>query len=344
MSTPASSANAPLPGRPEPDSPYHAGEQAMQTRAGVRERAERMGRRMIRDFMPDQHRELFEKLPYIVAGSIDRGGRPWASILAGAPGFIRTPDERTIEIAARPLARDPLAANLALGAPLALLGIELETRRRNRANGTVIGTDASGFAVYVRQSFGNCPQYIQARTPAPRAAPANEAAPRAIRAETRLLSERAAALVRHADTFFIASASPGARGGNPSEGADVSHRGGKPGFVRVESQNGQTLLTAPDFPGNNAFNTFGNLAADPRAGLLFVDFAAGHTLSLTGGTEIVWDGPELAGFAGAQRLLKFRVEDGVWIENALPLRWSKPEPAPQLAATGTWTSTQNGPP
>ncbi len=332
----SNSARAPLPGPSEPASPYHAGEQAMQTRAGVRERAERMGRRMIRDVMPDQHRELFEKLPYIVAGSIDRGGRPWASILAGAPGFVRTPDARTIEIAARPVAGDPLAANLALGAPLALLGIELATRRRNRANGTVIGADAGGFAVYVRQSFGNCPQYIQARTHEARAAPAKDLPPRAVHAETRLLSERATALVRNADTFFIASAAPGARGGNTAEGADVSHRGGKPGFVRADAAMGQTLLTAPDFAGNNAFNTLGNLAADPRAGLLFVDFAAGHTLSLTGSTEIVWDGPELASFAGAQRLLKFRVEDGVWIENALPLRWSKPEPAPQLAATGTW--------
>ena len=75
-----------------------------------------------------------------------------------------------------------------------------------------------------------------------------------------------------------------------------------------------------------------------------MDFAAGHTLSLTGATEIVWDGPELASFAGAQRLLKFRVEEGVWIEGALPLRWSTPEPAPPLAATGAWGATQSGPP
>jgi uncharacterized protein len=53
----------PLPGWPYEESPYHAGEIALQERAGVRVRAERMGRGGIRDFMPDQHRELFTKLP-----------------------------------------------------------------------------------------------------------------------------------------------------------------------------------------------------------------------------------------------------------------------------------------
>ncbi len=335
MTTAPPTARGPLPGSPG-ESPYHAGERAMQERAGVREHAERAGRRMIRDFMPDQHRELFEKLPYVIVGSLDAKDRPWASILAGRPGFMRAPDGRLLEIGARPLAGDPLAANLALGAPVAVLGIELETRRRNRMNGTVIGAGADGFAVHVRQSFGNCPQYIQARRHELAKAPESAALPRPVHAEGRLLSPAGAELVRRADTFFIASASRAARGGDPTEGVDVSHRGGKPGFVRVDTVDGRTVLTAPDFAGNAAFNTLGNLAVIPRAGLLFVDFAAGDLLSLTGDAEIVWDGPEVAAFAGAQRLLRFCAEAGARIENALPLRWSAPEAAPQLAATGSW--------
>ena len=329
-------APAARPAPPGAASPYHAGEQAVQTRAGVRERAERSGRRMIRDFMPDQHRELFEKLPYVVAGSLDARDRPWASILVGRPGFIRTPDARLLEIAARPLAGDPLAANLARGAPVGLLGIELATRRRNRMNGTVISADAGGFTVYVRQSFGNCPQYIQARTHEFAAEPDRALDPRPLHAEGRLLSPAAEALVRGADTFFIASASPDARGSGPAEGVDASHRGGKPGFVRIDTVDGRTVLTAPDFSGNNVFNTLGNLAANPRAGLLFVDFAQGDVLSLTGRAEIVWDGPEVEAFAGAQRLFRVHVEEGVRIEGAVPLRWSAPVQAPQLAATGRW--------
>ncbi len=97
------------------------------------------------------------------------------------------------------------------------------------------------------------------------------------------------------------------------------------------------MLTAPDYAGNSMFNTFGNLAANPKAGLLFVDFARGDVLMLTGRAEIVWEGPEVAAFTGAQRLLRFHLEGGVRIERAVPLRWSAPVYAPQLATTGAWT-------
>ncbi len=311
-------------------SPYHAGEAAMQDRAGVRDRAERQGRRMIRSAMPDQHRDLFEKLSYLFVGSLDAERRPWASMLAGPPGFARSPDAQTLAVDALPL--PDTGAVLAPGAPLGLLGIELSTRRRNRVNGRIVEASGRGFVLRVDQSFGNCPQYIQARTPEPRAV-VDPAAPSPV---GRVLGARAAALVRTADTFFIASASPHAGGPDPTEGVDVSHRGGRAGFVKLAEEDGRSVLLAPDFRGNAAFNTFGNLALNPRAGLLFIDFAAGDLLSLTGEAEVLWDHPALAGFAGARRLLRFRLDAGVLLAGAVPLRWSPPEPAPQLAATGTW--------
>jgi len=328
---------APLPGWPHDAPPFHPGELAAQARAGVRERMAPAGRRAIRGIMPDQHRDFFAMLPFIVVGSLDRQGRPWASILSGRPGFLHSPDPRTLTVAARPAYGDPLGDNLAAGAPIGLLGIQLETRRRNRMNGTVTEWADGRFAVTVGQSFGNCPQYIQARRPSFVAEPDSLGEARPVHAEGRVLSPKAAALVAAADTFFIAtrSAEAGA-GGPPAEGVDVSHRGGRPGFVRVAEEGGRTVLTAPDFVGNFYFNTFGNIEADPRAGLVFVDFDTGGVLLLTGTAEVVWDGPEVAAFAGAERLLRFRPEEGRWIEDAVPLRWSAPEQASQLAATGTW--------
>ncbi|XXX74751.1 pyridoxamine 5'-phosphate oxidase family protein [Sorangium sp. So ce134] len=329
-----------LPGWPGEGSPYHAGEMAVQERAGARERAEKAGRRIIRDFMPEQHRELFARLPFLLVGGLDAQRRPWASLLVGRPGFIASPDPRTLAVRALPSPGDPLGPHLVAGAPVGLLGIQLETRRRNRMNGTIAEADGGGFVVEVGQSFGNCPQYIQAREPVFVREPGAAAAPPAARAEGPVLSAGAAALIRRADTFFIATAAPAAGGGSAIEGADVSHRGGKPGFVRVTEEGGRTVLTSPDFAGNSAFNTFGNLALNPRAGVLFVDFASGGVLSLTGEAEVLWDGPELAAFAGAQRLLRFRVAEGVWIEDAAPLRWSAPVAAPQLAATGSWEDVE----
>lgn len=309
-----------LPGWPLEESPYHPGEIAMQERAGVRARAERLGRGGIRDFMPDHHRELFTKLPYLLVGSVDRGGQPQASILVGPPGFVASPDSATLVIGARPDAADPLAANLAVGAPIGLLGIELDPRRRNRMNGVVAALDEHGFAVEVRQSFGNCPQYIQAR--APFFVLDAEARPGAVHREGPALSDQASALLRQADTFFIATATPPARRKGAADGVDVSHRGGRPGFIRVTEDGGASVLTVPDFRGNNAFNTLGNIALEPRAGILVVDFVTGDLLSLAGEGTVIWEGEELRSFAGAQRLLKLRVSGGLLRPRAIPLRWS----------------------
>jgi len=330
----------PAPTAPPNDFPFHAGEQALQVRTGVRDRMEQMGRKVIRDFMPDQHRALFAELPFLVVGALDGRRRPWASVLVGTPGFISSPDPWSLRIAAHPGYGDPIAAGLAAGAPVGLLGIQLETRRRNRMNGTVVEADEGGFLVRVGQSFGNCPQYVQARTPIFVAEPSSVIAPRPVQVEGSILSAAACALANRADTFFIATAFPAARGGDPVEGVDVSHRGGKPGFVRLGEDGNRTVLTSPDFRGNSAFNTLGNLALNPRAGVVFVDFATGDSLSLIGEAEVVWGGPELETFVGAQRLLRFRVDEGVWIGNAVPLRWSAPEPAPQLAATGSWEDAE----
>jgi uncharacterized protein len=146
-------------------SPFHPGEQQVQRRVGVRDQVERAGRSMIRERLPDQHRQLFEALPLLVVGSMDEQGQLWASLLSGAPGFIRSPTPKLLRVQAQPALGDPLAKQLRVGAPLGLLGIQLETRRRNRANGRVLSRDQESFTLEVEQSFGNCNQYIHVGNP-----------------------------------------------------------------------------------------------------------------------------------------------------------------------------------
>ena len=279
-------------------SPFHAGEQAIQAALGVRAKIESAGRRMIRDFMSEQHRAFFAELPYLFIGARDSTDRPWASLLAGAPGFAHAPDPRTLRIDARPAPDDPLAGALTPGAEVGLLGIEPPTRRRNRLNGPIAASDATGFAVTARQSFGNCPKYITPRAfhPAP-------TSPGPAHASDHL-DRRSKTLVRAADTFFIASHAADPTAG----GTDVSHRGGPPGFVSVDDAG---TLSWPDYAGNFLFNTLGNLVVDPRAGLLFVDFATGALLHLTGRAEVLWSGPEVDARPGAERLLRFHIEEVV---------------------------------
>jgi predicted pyridoxine 5'-phosphate oxidase superfamily flavin-nucleotide-binding protein len=307
---------------------FHEGERALQARVGVDQRMAQLGPRVIRDVMPEQHREFFGQLPFVIAGTVDAVGQPWASVLAGPPGFLHSPYPRQLEVRARPLPGDPLAANLADGAAIGLLGLEPHTRRRNRLNGIVRDLNESGFSVAVSQSFGNCPKYIQAREPVylqgGRVAPVVHASPH--------LDGAARRIVTGADTFFIATAYAGDRTqAGRAGGVDVSHRGGKPGFVRVDADG---TLTVPDFVGNYFFNTLGNIAVNPRAGLLFIAFDSGDLLYLAVTAAIVWDGPALREFEGARRLLRLRVLSMRRVEGALPLRWGPAELSPYLAPAG----------
>jgi hypothetical protein len=318
-----------IPSWTHPESPFHPGELAIQARMGVQDRIDKQGRRVIRAFLPDQHRQFFAQLPYVIVGTVDTAGHPWASILVGNPGFLSAPDEHTLQVTAQPLLGDPLETNLAEGTDIGFLGIELPTRRRNRVNGVVTYVRNDGFEVQVQQSFGNCPQYIQARQSELK--PFDASDPKPIHRVDHL-GEAEQAMVAAADTFFIATAYQATSAGLAS-GVDVSHRGGKPGFVRIDDD---YALTIPDFSGNNHFNTFGNLALNPHAGLLFIDFQQGDLLYLTGTAAVIWEGEEIRHYAGAERLLRFQLQRGYRVTGSLPMRWSEPEFSPFLEPLGSW--------
>ena len=260
----------------------------------------------IRDTMAEQHRRFFEGLPYITVATAGPDGWPDAAVIAGPPGFIAAPDPTTLRVAAAGLSMAP-------GQPVGLLGIDLATRRRNRANGNVTSVGPDGFSLLVRESFGNCPKYIQRRdvTPCPRTAGPIE--------ELTGLDSSARATIAMADTVFVASRARAGLGG-----ADMSHRGGRPGFIHVEANR----LTIPDFDGNRYYNTLGNLLGDPRAALLFIGFDTGDLLQVRGVVSIEWDAHPRRWTIEVDRMRRQRA--------ALPLCWSAPDPSPFLAGTADW--------
>ncbi|TKC88823.1 2Fe-2S iron-sulfur cluster binding domain-containing protein [Trinickia terrae] len=312
------------------NSPWHAGELALQQSVGVVAQMDELGRRNVRDHLIDQHREFFPLIPFVALGAVDARGDVWATLLAGEPGFLHAPTPQALRVDAMLDPRDPAVAGIHDGASVALVGVELHTRRRNRLNGIVQHRSERGFEVGVRQSFGNCPRYIQARQfefvrePSAPSAQASEEMPR--------VDSRAAALIASADTFFVASYVE-----HPGKGreVDVSHRGGKRGFVRVGDDG---VLTIPDFSGNLYFNTLGNFLSNPKAGLVFVDFETGDLLQLTGDAEVDTDSPEIATFRGAERLWRFTPRRIVYRAGAMPLRWTLPENgvSPYSTMTGSW--------
>lgn len=293
---------------------FHEGERAVQERAGRAAQADKLGRGIHAE-IPDVFVPFLHEQRLLIAGAADGAGALWATALSGPPGFIAVRDRHSLAIAAQPPAGDALSDAWRPGLAVGLLAIDLATRRRARLNGTLVGVDGGTSLLRVREVFGNCPRYIQTRALADDAAAAAAADP----------ARRAAALdaahrewIAAADTFFIASA-------HPARGADASHRGGAPGFVQV--RDAQTLRW-PDYAGNGMFQTLGNLAAHPLAGLLFVDFTRGALLQLSGSAHVSWDAADAAALRGAERVVEFRVAAVIERRGALPAGWQFLEASP----------------
>ncbi len=312
-----------------PTSPWHAGEKTLQQRFLASERMDEIGPRVIRDYMPDQHRDFYHQLPFMLVGAVDADGRPWATVLEGPEGFVSSADPYHLHLAVQPDPHDPAAPGLQAGRAIGMLGIELHTRRRNRINGLIRQASAAGLDVEVEQSYGNCPKYIQERAYTRVPEPENGRPPRQ---DFTALTEHTRALIAAADTFFIASY---VDHDDHRRSVDVSHRGGRAGFIDVQGNR----LTIPDYAGNLFFNTLGNLQANPVAGLLFIDFTSGDLLQLTGRTELLLDSPLIKAFEGAERLWTFEVTQAVLRPGALKLRWQFHDYAPTSLATGTWAET-----
>jgi ferredoxin-NADP reductase/predicted pyridoxine 5'-phosphate oxidase superfamily flavin-nucleotide-binding protein/ferredoxin len=311
-------------------SPWHAGELAIQQHAGVVARMDAVGRRNVRDHMPEQHRAFFAQLPFVVLGVVDDAGDAWATLGAGEPGFIQSPDPKLLQIALTPDPADPAYRGFSAGNPLGVLGIELPTRRRNRMNGHIVRATHTRLDVAVSQSFGNCPQYILPRYL--RFTRDAQVRGQAEPIENTTLDGRARALIGKARTFFVASYADAVEADGTADvlpenssvlstrQVDVSHRGGESGFVRV---NDDGSLTIPDFAGNLFFNTLGNVFLNGRAGLVFVDFATGGLLQMTGDAEVLLDSADIATFPNAERLWRFVPRRVVFRADALPMRWEE---------------------
>ena len=292
---------------------FHPGELAIQHRAGFGNAVVPIGQRFIRDTMPEQHQRFFAQLPFVLLGALDVRGHPRAGLLAGAPGFLRVPDERHLDVHDYVVAGEGISEALVPGAQVGMLGIEAHTRRRNRLNGTIVGAEGGTLSLAVAQSFGNCPKYIQPRHAEWQPAAASGAH------VTRGWDAAAGRMVAGADTFFIVTAHPdAARPAEASHGVDISHRGGETGFVRID---GQTLSVA-DYPGNRFFNTIGNLELNPLAGLMFIDHVSGELLQLAVRAHVEWLPPPDTAPTRPGRTLHFEVLEAERTTGGLPLRWS----------------------
>lgn len=283
---------------------FHKGELAVQAKAGVASMAERIGG-SIKPSIHPVARNFLKELPFVIAASTDKEGNVWASVIRGPRGFMEVPDYNSVRISSA-AADEGLIENIRETGRVGLLGIEFETRLRMRLNGRAI-LRGEWIEIEADEVFSNCQKYIQARNSNDSFSAPGPGRP----VETDKLTEDQLAIIESADTFFIASY-------NEERGADASHRGGRPGFVKAGSDG---TIVIPDYSGNNMFQTLGNIESNGKAGLLFIDFGSGTALQLTGRAEILWDEADFADLPGAQRAVKFNVEKIRETVGAFPAGW-----------------------
>jgi predicted pyridoxine 5'-phosphate oxidase superfamily flavin-nucleotide-binding protein len=301
-------------------SAFHEGELAVQHRAGESHNAI-LNSRLITPWIMPQALPFVAKQPWVILGGLDAEGALWCSALVGESGFIDPdPDGATVRFDLRRAPvhpANPLFATLAPGGALGGLFIDLASRKRLRVNGKVDDVSRDRLQLAVRESFPNCPKFIQKRTfLGVQEAPATGLEPR----RGRALGDEERAWIQAADTLFLATL-------HPERGADASHRGGKPGFLEVLDG---TTLRLPDYPGNSFFQSFGNLAVDARMGILIPSFTTGILLHLSGTARVLWGAEDLEGRTGGTgRFLEFHLE-----------RWSSTPPA---EGSPRWTFQEASP-
>jgi uncharacterized protein len=293
---------------------FHPGELEVQRRAGVAREAARLEGMLAAPRLDGGAANFLAQREFAVLTARDAAGRLWTSPLLGSAGFLEAHGS-TLDVHAVVPPADPLAV-LPVGQEAGLIAIEFAIRRRFRVNGTVTSVDADGMTIDADQAYGNCPAYIQQRVferiERPEQTVGMVGDDSAESGEPRGgLTNEARSLVRRSDTFFLGTV-------HPDRGADTSHKGGRPGFVRIEGDE----LWWPDYAGNNMFNSLGNITVNPEASLLLADFATGHTLQLSGTAELQWVAPGSSGDDGdTGRRVRFR-PSAVVAGAALPIRSS----------------------
>lgn len=292
---------------------FHKGELEVQRLAGEEKMAKRVGRSIQGALMLGAN-NFMENLPQVIVASKDENNRLWASVLLGKPGIIKVHGTKTFSILLNALEssqNDIFFENIKSNPYIGTLFIEAALRMRYRANGNTSMLDDS-IKIEVEEAYGNCPKYIQSSL---LTLPKNPEKKGVEKTKGTTLQNEQKTWISKAHTFFLATSSSANR-------MDASHRGGNPGFVEILDD---STLKIPDYPGNNMFNSLGNIYQNPNAGLLFVDYEAGHIFQLTGRGELQFNGnsseKDLEKTADTGRFWLFHIDEWVITKNHHHVNW-----------------------
>lgn len=275
---------------------FHPGEKAIHDLLGISDEAHQL-EGMIKGRLAPAAMRMLPAFGFALATSIDSSGNVWTSFLTGPAGFLSVVSDEIISLST--ISDTKFLNNIKGNREVGLLFINFEARVRVRVNGTGVIDDDGGLVLTVRQSYFNCPKYIQAR----KFEFTHQNHTDGEHGEASL-DDSHIRIIREADTFFISTYAA-------EQGADCSHRGGSPGFMEVLDH--QTIQWR-DYPGNNLYNTIGNLHVNPHCGLLVIDFATNRILQMTGTARFVVKDQD-------SRFVVFTLRSMNDISDATPFSW-----------------------
>ncbi len=281
---------------------FHPGEENIQALLGVSEDALQL-EGMIRNRLAPAAIRFLPAFSFVIATSVDSAGKVWSSFLTGPKGFISVVSDQVISLAS--VSDRKFLDNIESNEEIGLLFINFEVRLRLRVNGTVM-TENDRVLLLIKQTYFNCPKYIQARK-----AEWTDQNRNTRQSYAESLSDSQIEIIQKADTFFISTYAA-------EQGADCSHRGGNPGFIEVLDHN---TIRWRDYPGNNLYNTIGNLQVNPNCGLLFIDFTNNRILQLVGTGQFVANDQN-------NRFVVFTLKSINDISDATPFEWAFLEYSP----------------
>ena len=289
-------------------SKYHKGERLAQENAGEIREAEFNSQAINNEIIEGAINFIGEQ-EYAVVSIEDDSNNIWSSIITGEKSFIHARDKKTLIIDLTKtyfVEQDRFWRSVNQNKNIGMVIIELASRRRLRVNGLIKIINKKEIIIKVKEAYPNCMKYIQRRHIVERATNTNQ-----LVSSGEQLGEEQLSIITNADTFFIGTS-------NPNGNLDVSHRGGKPGFVEVKDRKS---LKVPDYKGNSMFNTFGNLMLNDKAGLVFWDFNQSQLLQLNGNAVINWNSPgNEEKTAGTNRFWEFKINE--WIQISLVKKYS----------------------
>lgn len=250
---------------------FHKGEYHIQEVMGVRKSADTLSSN-IKNSIPSIAAQFLENLNFCVISIALKNTKQFTFIVYDIKPFITVIDDKNIVISLTHHTYIHKEFLLLNNAPFGFIGLDFERKMRIRINGNV-NSSKEKLEVSINQIYSNCPKYIAKKFFK------NELKIKDKQKVEKLvqINSEFINLLANCDTFFISSK-------HNTYGLDVSYKGGEKGFISVISND---TLQFVDLPGNNLFNTIGNIYSNPNIQLIFIDFQRGDIYHISAVANII---------------------------------------------------------